>query len=78
MGKLNKMALGLIDELVSIRDELGSAVDKIEGEGRNDVIRAHQRLADLAGNVSLFAGQFNLKNLVRVLKLGKRSSPDKS
>ena len=72
MGKLNKMALGLIDELVSIRDELGSAIDKIEGEGRDDIIRAHQRLADLAGNVTLFAGQFNLKNLLKVLKLGKK------
>jgi hypothetical protein len=78
MGKLNKMALGLIEELVSIRDELGSAVDKIEGEGKNDIIRAHQRLADLAGNVSLFAGQVNLKNLLKILKLGKRASPDNS
>jgi len=76
MGKLNKMALGLVNELTSIRDELGSAIDKIEGEGRTDVIRAHHRLTDLSGNVTLFAGQFNLKSLLRVLKLGKRSSPD--
>ena len=73
MGKLNKMALGLVNELTSIRDELGSAIDKIEGEGRADVIRAHDRLADLSGNVTIFAGQFNLKSLLRVLKLGKKS-----
>ena len=69
MGKLNKMAVGLVSELTSIRDELGSAIDKIEGEGKADVIRAHQRLADLSGNVTIFAGQFNLKSLLRVLKL---------
>ena len=69
MGKLNKMTLGLVNELTSIRDELGSAIDKIEGEGKADVIRAHHRLADLSGNVTLFAGQFNLKSLLKVLKL---------
>ena len=73
MGKLNKIALGLINELASIRDDLGSALDKIEGEGRVDVIRAHNRLADLSGNTALFAGQFNLKNLLKVLKLGKKT-----
>ena len=74
MGKLNKVALGLINELASIRDDLGSALDKIEGEGRVDVIRAHHRLTDLTGNVTLFAGQFNLKNFLKVLKLGKKKN----
>ena len=69
MAKLNKIALGLITELVSIRDELGSALDKIEGDGKADVIHAHQRLADLAANVTLLTGQFNLKNLTRFIKV---------
>jgi len=68
MAKLSKIALGLITELVSIRDELGSALDKIEGKGKADVIHAHERLADLAANVTLLAGQFNLKNLAKFIK----------
>ncbi len=68
MGKLNKTAMGLIAELVSIRDELGKAIDKVEGEGRADVIHAHGRLEDLTGNVTLLAGQFNLKNLLRFFR----------
>ena len=68
MGKLNKMALGLITELASIRDELGSAIANIEGEGRADVIHAYGRLEDLTGNVTLLAGQFNLKNLLRFFR----------
>ena len=68
MGKLNKMALGLITELASIRDELGSAIANIEGEGRADVIHAHDRLADLTANVALFVGQFSIMNLVKFLK----------
>ena len=69
MAKLNKIALGLITELVSIRDELASALDNIEGKGKAEVIHAHERLADLAANVTLLAGQFNLKNLARFIKL---------
>jgi hypothetical protein len=68
MAKLSKIALGLITELVSIRDELGSALDNIEGKGKADVIHAHERLADLAANVTLLAGQFNLKNLAKFIK----------
>ena len=68
MGKLNKTAMGLIAELASIRDELGKAIDKIEGEGRADVIHAYGRLEDLTGNVTLLVGQFNLKNLLRFFK----------
>jgi hypothetical protein len=68
MAKLSKIALGLITELVSIRDELGSALDKIEGKGKAEVIHAHDRLADLAANVTLLLGQFNLKNLARFIK----------
>ena len=68
MGRLNKMSLALITELASIRDELGAAISKIQGEGRAEVIHAHSRLADLAGNVTLLLGQFNLKNLLKFLK----------
>lgn len=68
MAKLSKIALGLITELVSIRDELGSALDKIEGKGKAEVIHAHDRLTDLAANVTLLLGQFNLKNLARFIK----------
>ena len=66
--KLNKMALGLVDELTSIRDELGSALDRIEGSGKADVIHAHSRLADLSSNVTLLVGQFSLKNLAKFIK----------
>ncbi|UCG21053.1 MAG: hypothetical protein JSU80_00155 [Deltaproteobacteria bacterium] len=69
MAKLSKIALGLITELVSIRDQLGSALDNIEGKGKAEVIHAHERLGDLAANVTLLAGQFNLKNLTRFIKL---------
>ena len=72
MAKLNKMAMGLIAELASIRDELGVAITKIEGEGRGDVIHAHGRLVDLTGNVTLLVGQFNLKNLLKFLKRSAR------
>ena len=68
MGKLNKIALGLITELASIRDELGAAINRIEGEGRGEVIHAYSRLADLTGNATLLVGQFNLKNLFKFLK----------
>ena len=68
MAKLSKIALGLITELVSIRDQLGSALDNIEGKGKAEVIHAHERLADLAANVTLLAGQFNLKNLAKFIK----------
>jgi hypothetical protein len=68
MAKLSKIALGLITELESIRDELGSALDKIEGKGKAEVIHAHDRLTDLAANVTLLLGQFNLKNLARFIK----------
>ena len=68
MAKLNKMALGLITELVSIRDELGSALEKIEGEGKAQVVHAHGRLADLTANVTLLVGQFSLKNLGKFIK----------
>ena len=71
MAKLNKMALGLITELVSIRDELGSALEKIEGEGKAQVVHAHGRLADLTANVTLLVGQFSLKNLAKFIK-GRR------
>jgi hypothetical protein len=68
MAKMNKMALGLITELGSIRDELGRAINKIEGEGKADVVHAHGRLADLSANVTLLVGQFNVRNLVKFLK----------
>jgi hypothetical protein len=74
MAKLNKIALGLITELESIRDELGSALDTIEGKGKADVIRAHDRLTDLAANVTLVVGQFNIKNIVKFIK--KRKKPE--
>jgi len=72
MGKLNKVTLGLITELASIRDELGEAINKIEGEGRADVIHAYSRLADLTGNVTILVGQFNLKSLLNLLKRRSR------
>jgi hypothetical protein len=68
MAKLNKIALELITELESIRDELGSALGNIEGGGKPEVIHAHERLTDLAANVTLLVGQFNLKNLVKYIK----------
>ena len=68
MAKLNKMALGLITELGSIRDELGAALHKIEGEGKADVVHAHGRLADLTANATLLVGQFNVRNLVKFFK----------
>ena len=68
MAKLNKIALGLITELESIRDELGSALDKVEGKGKAEVIHAHGRLADLAANVTLVLGQFNLRNLAKFIR----------
>jgi hypothetical protein len=68
MGKLSRTAMELLAELESIRDELGKAIDKIEGEGRADVIHAHGRLEDLSGNATLLVGQFNLKNVLRFLK----------
>ena len=68
MAKLNKMALGLISELGSIRDELGAAIHKIQGEGKADVVHAHSRLADLTANVTLLVGQFNVRNLVKFFK----------
>jgi hypothetical protein len=69
MAKLNKIALGLITELESIRDELGSALDNIEGRGKADVVHAHERLGDLAANVTLLVGQFNLKNIAKFIKV---------
>ena len=66
------MALGLITELVSIRDELGSALEKIEGEGKAEVVHAHGRLTDLTANVTLLVGQFSLKNLAKFIKGRKR------
>ena len=68
MAKMNKIALGLITELGSVRDELGAAINKIEGEGKADIVHAHDRLADLTANVTLLVGQFNLRNLVKFLK----------
>ena len=68
MAKLSKIALGLITELESIRDELGSALDKVEGKGKAEVIHAHGRLADLAANVTLVLGQFNLRNLAKFIR----------
>jgi hypothetical protein len=68
MAKLNKITSGLVTELLSIRDELGSALENIEGKGKADVIRAHERLADLAGNVTLLVGQLNLKSLAKFIK----------
>ena len=72
MAKLNKMALALITELGSIRDELGAAMHKIEGEGKADVVHAHGRLADLTANVTLLVGQFNVRNLVKFFKRKRR------
>ena len=72
MAKLNKMALALIAELGSIRDELGAAMHKIEGAGKADVVHAHGRLADLTANVTLLVGQFNVRNLVRFFKRKRR------
>jgi hypothetical protein len=72
MGKLNKMALGLLNELESIGDELGSSIDRIEGEGKPDAIHAYGRLMDLTANVTLLVGQFNLKNLFKFLRRGGR------
>jgi hypothetical protein len=66
--KLNKVALGLVAELTSIRDELGSALNRIEGSGKADVVHAHSRLVDLSSNVTLLVGQFNLRNLLKFLK----------
>ena len=68
MGKLNKISLGLITELASIRDELGSALDRIEGEGRSDVLHAYGRLADLTANATVLLGQFDLKNVLKLLR----------
>ncbi|MGD8373089.1 MAG: hypothetical protein PVF76_12380 [Syntrophobacterales bacterium] len=68
MAKISKMALGLIDELASIRDELGAAIHNIEGEGRADVVHVYGRIADLTANVTLLVGQFSLTNLLRFLK----------
>jgi hypothetical protein len=68
MAKISKMALGLIDELASIRDELGAAIHNIEGEGRADVVHAHGRLSDLTANVTLLVGQFSLRNLLKFLR----------
>jgi hypothetical protein len=68
MSKLNKLALGLITELASIRDELGPAINKIEGEGKVDVVHAYGRLADLTANVTLLVGRFNVRNLVKFVK----------
>ena len=72
MAKLNKIALGLITELEAIRDELGSALDNIEGRGKADVVHAHERLGDLAANVTLLVGQFNLKNIAKFIKVRVR------
>ena len=66
--KMNKVALQLVTELTSIRDELGSALNRIEGSGKADVVHAHSRLVDLSSNVTLLVGQFNLKNLLKFLK----------
>jgi hypothetical protein len=68
MAKLTKVVLALIGELASIRDELGSALPKIEGEGREDVLHAYDRLADLTANVTLLAGQFTMKSLFLLVK----------
>ena len=68
MTKLPKILLGLISELASIRDELGSALPRIDGEGRKDVLHAHDRLADLTANVTLLAGQFTTKSLFSFVK----------
>ena len=68
MAKLTKIAMGLITELESIVDELGSALENIEGKGKADVIHAHGRLADLAANVTLVVGQFNLRNLAKFIR----------
>ena len=68
MAKLSKIALGLITELESIRDELGSALDTIEGKGKAEIVHAHGRLTDLTANVTLVVGQFNIKNIVKFIK----------
>jgi hypothetical protein len=68
MAKLPKAVSGLISELASIRDELGSALPDIEGQGRAHVVHAYDRLSDLAANVTLLAGQLTVKSLLTVLK----------
>ena len=68
MARVPKIVLGLISELASIRDELGSALPRIDGEGRKDVLHAHDRLADLTANVTLLAGQFTTKSLFSFVK----------
>lgn len=68
MAKLPKVLLALIGELASIRDELNSALPRIDGEGRADVVHAHDRLADLTANVTLLTGQFTAKSLFSLVK----------
>ncbi|HYA03950.1 MAG TPA: hypothetical protein VEI04_12640 [Syntrophobacteria bacterium] len=68
MAKLPRVVLGLISELASIRDELGSALPNIEGEGRSHVVHAYNRLLDLTANVTLLAGQLTVKSLLTFLK----------
>ena len=68
MAKIPKIVLGLISELTSIRDELGSALPRIAGEGRRDVLHAYDRLADLTANMTLLAGQFTVKSLFSLVK----------
>jgi hypothetical protein len=68
MAKLPRAVLGLIGELTSIRDELGSALPDIEGQGRAHVVHAHNRLSDLTANVTLVAGQLTAKSLLTFLK----------
>jgi hypothetical protein len=68
MAKLPKAALGLISELASIRDELGSALPHIDGEGRAHVLHAHNRLSDLTANVTLLAGQLTVKSILTLVK----------
>ena len=66
--ELDKVALGLIRELVSIRDELGSAIPRIDGEGKADVVHAYHRLADLTANATLVAGQLNVSTILALVK----------
>jgi hypothetical protein len=68
MAKLPRVVSGLISELASIRDELGSALPDIEGQGRAHVVHAYDRLSDLTANVTLLAGQLTVKSLLTVLK----------
>ncbi len=68
MAKLPRVVLGLISELASIRDELGSALSDIEGQGRAHVLHAHNRLSDLTANVTLLAGQLTVKSLLTLVK----------